>query len=381
MDNQQPKKQPPPLIDFTDPSSSADLVQLPQIGGEKLEEKMKNFLTKLFQQESLSPHSIKIEIAIVAGVSILSALITDGISSIYTNFLNIICGNGGIEFGSNCPIGSFSAYLFTFLVVGFATGTTLKLLRIRHAYLLALFSTFSLIPTYYLRHGLSYYPLAIITTSLIFYYLLIYQFYNVIFNVLSHKFSLAVVTSSFTTLGCLLFLPSLGLFLDDQGFFHKGDAKLAAIDFRIYAPARSVGRFTYKGYTFNYFSDPSFIQYHFSPTMTAYVYKTPSYFKPPSNCGLPHPDRTVDQAGIIPFPCPLARITPQGRPIYAYSTSYQNNTYNPTIAPDTYYTQIGNTVISFDDISSTRATLSEMVALIDSLQPVSANELKKINSQ
>ncbi len=156
----------------------------------------------------------------------------------------------------------------------------------------------------------------------------------------------------------------------------ESDEILNATTIQLYIPEELEGKYKFEGFSFNVFSDPSYLEYTFTHYLHAAIYTAPSYFNPPHNCGQKKPTSTNSST---PFPCTLAAISPKGRPIYAY-TQKARLKRNPNAEPEYYFTKIDNTVVSIYNLPKD-INLQDIIIIVDSLKPATIAQLKAMDRQ
>lgn len=190
-----------------------------------------------------------------------------------------------------------------------------------------------------------------------------------------NRYKLAIICLS------VFFIPLSGFYIyttisnnhSSKVYEEEKQTKLANLDFQLYAPKNKTGNFVYKEYSFNNYSDPQHVDLDLT-NATASIFKRPSYFNPPTDCG----QTTPYGDGSTKFECVFIGTSQKGNKVYSY-TQAATLKYSPNAKPESYFIDMGPTVISIYYFHNSVST-PDIIQIADSLEPVSLQELKNLST-
>lgn len=295
------------------------------------------------------------------------------ISASFDKLSQLMCESGSAEIFTlnSCSGSSVLGYVVPILITGIIGILILRKLKVAYVLPIVFFAGITTIASLFLANvyesltaGIA---LATITAGLS------YVIFGLIFNHGPKLFSTRLTIAAIVAGVAIFAFPTLSSQVSNTRYEEEREAKLASIDIDLYAPKSSTGKFVYERYSFNEFSDPPYITLDFTNGLNANVFKRPSYFNPPINCGQTRPYGD----GSVKFECEFAATTPRGRKVYSY-TQAATLKYNPNAKPESYFVDLGSTVISLEYFPR-EITLDEIIMVVDALEPVSLDELKNLN--
>lgn len=212
--------------------------------------------------------------------------------------------------------------------------------------------------------GSSYYGLLGFATSPILSLFLILGGCVGLLALIFSRFKLALICLSIFMLPFLAHM-AFGAVISRQ-YKNEENAKLANLDFSLYAPKKPVGKFVYEKYEIYRNSAPAYVTLHFTNGTDLVVFKKPLYFNPPTDCGGSNIPDTEDAASKYKYKCDVVGSSQKGYKVY--------------FSPDTYYVDINSTVITIVRFPY-ETHISEILQLVDSLESVSAEQLKNLSAK
>ena len=283
-------------------------------------------------------------------VGIVTCLLGGGTVLYSNSFYGFIYFFSGYE--HTPAVVAYSIFNFTVLFI------LLRFLKTKHTLFIALFSSVMVFaPVDYYHTGEFLSELGLFLHILI--YVLGTLAFYAIFTILSRRLPLALIVSILILIASWQ-APDKISAVDNEYKADKG-AEALTYSFQVYAPDRTIGRFSIKGCDTGNSGDTShpapFIDYYFTPPMGIVLSKAHKEFNKMYGEGTNYP---------------LLFTTAKGRPVYG-----EDPTKYP---PGSYFSEfnsiIGDTEILISNDSTTRLTQKEITMIIDSLHPISAEELK-----